>query len=170
MRHTGFTLIELLVVVVIMGVLTSIALPQYRRAMDRSRTAEALQVLPALYDAQERWMIENNYHWDGPNIKDANNTTIAKPTANQLDIEIKGVRSANSGGIQTRNFTYTFGGSANLCGLGLNTVFASPSWSDRRDGLNQVTICYDGREVCCRAIAGNRQVCPRLNIGGCHGD
>ena len=37
----GFTLVELLVIVMILGILSSIALPQYRRSVERARVAEA---------------------------------------------------------------------------------------------------------------------------------
>ena len=59
----GFTLIELLAAVLIMGILTAVALPQYRRSLERTRVAEALQMLPSIYDARERLVTENGWTW-----------------------------------------------------------------------------------------------------------
>lgn len=50
-NRRGFTLVEILTVVLILGILTSIALPQYTRSIERSRATEAMVGLKALNDA-----------------------------------------------------------------------------------------------------------------------
>jgi len=52
MKTRGFTLIEVLVVVLIIGILTSVALPQYQKAVDKTHLAVYLPIAAKIRDAQ----------------------------------------------------------------------------------------------------------------------
>ena len=55
----AFTLIELLVVVLIVGVLSSLAMIQYRRAVNRSRAAEVRIAVKAIREALSIYYLAN---------------------------------------------------------------------------------------------------------------
>lgn len=135
-RKTGFTLVELLVVVLIIGILSAIGVPQYRRSIERSRASEALTMMRSLYDSCERWA------WEKSVASCASATARADFSLKKLDVTAKGTYSGTKAFIGN-NFTYTLGTSP--------VVTATPN-SNRYSGsyitFNGQTFGCVGTEAC----------------------
>ena len=66
----GFTLIELLVVVLIIGILAAVALPQYQKAVEKSKALPIINLLKVMYHAQEAYYLEHGTYADKFNLLD----------------------------------------------------------------------------------------------------
>ena len=60
-HNKGFTLIELLVVVLIIGILSAVALPQYEKTVEKSRATEAIQNMSLLKKQIDLYILSNGY-------------------------------------------------------------------------------------------------------------
>ena len=99
----GFTLIELLVVVLIIGILSAMALPQYNKAVEKARATEAQMMIRDITLAIDRYIMQNGYPTSDQaasvlkqsfDIEPATSTTFAwdgtgtKCTSSQCSVEV----------------------------------------------------------------------------------
>ncbi len=95
----GFTLIELMVTVIIVGILAAIALPQYRKAVNKARLAEAVMDMANIQRGMDMYWMQFHREFG-----------VFTNDAPKLDINIKGKMSYYGAGMSaTANFQYGAG-------------------------------------------------------------
>lgn len=57
--NRGFTLVEIMIVVVIIGILVSVAVPQFYKARESARKSRCLGNLKILDNAKEQWAMDH---------------------------------------------------------------------------------------------------------------
>lgn len=78
----GFTLIELLIVIIIIGVLATLAIPQYTKLVEKARAAEALTMIGALRSGEASYKLESgSYSADINALYVSNLSTSSASTA-----------------------------------------------------------------------------------------
>ncbi len=58
-KKKGFTLVEIMIVVLIIGILLAIAVPNFLRARESSRTRSCIANLRQIEAAKEQWAMDN---------------------------------------------------------------------------------------------------------------
>jgi len=79
LKRRGFTLIELIITIIIMAILASIAVPRFGRVVERSRMAEAVNMLGSLRRSLLRYAVEYRAYTDDFTHLDIN-ITLETPT------------------------------------------------------------------------------------------
>ena len=79
-KNAGFTLIELLVVVLIIGILSSVALPQYQKAVQKTRTMRLISLLRSISDAENVYYMAN-----GTYTTQFDDLDISMPSGGRVD-------------------------------------------------------------------------------------
>ncbi len=151
-KNHGFTLIELLVVVLIIGILSAIALPQYTKAVEKSRISEARIMLKNLIESHKLLCLEHGKAFDSCAIPGATDGNIFP----SLSMDVPGeVHEECEGGdfcFDTKDWTYwydtqDFGASRIKNGKAAYYLVISVGGNEIR--------CYNSEENFCNSLCGS---------------
>lgn len=140
----GFTLIELLVVVLIIGILSAVALPQYQGAVDKARFSKTYALMDSIVNAQDVYYMANGTYslsWE------------------DLDIKVGTPRGEDSLYLDVSKGLYCYiGGDASYGGCGYSIksgcrVLYLTYWKSRRFNCYASSSCERANKVC-KSVTG----------------
>lgn len=141
-RHRGgFTLIELMIVVAIVAVLAAIAIPQYRKYIQKSNRATAKSALLDLSRREETYYSTNNSYT--LNLVSLGYSSIAN---NQIQVP----NSSNPTYVISFSQPATSGSSA-----ATYTAQAAPTGSQSSDGCGTYSVDYLGNQLPATSSGGS---------------
>lgn len=88
-NNNAFTLIELLVVVLIIGILAGVALPQYQKAVTKTRYATLMHLTESIYEAEQVYHMANGTYGDFDVLDvDIPHNSSSAPTRRQINGDV----------------------------------------------------------------------------------
>lgn len=145
-NNKGFTLIELLVVVLIIGILAAMAMPQYFKAVERSRMTEAVTLLGNIAQAQQRKYLQiNKYAKDyrGLDVAPKGATGASYVTSkNGFTIDLDATGTAQATSLATATRTNSDGGTLQYNYV-LGRYYASADTACKGLNENGAALCAD---------------------------
>ena len=138
----GFTLMELLTVVVIIGLLTSIALPIYRKAVEKSKASDALTAMQAVAKSEhELYLVKNKYTKD----------------FTDLDIDLKG--EIENSKLKTAYYNYE------LLDNGILATRTNKEYSLYKDYELQQIMCSPSEHYICDSFGKlTKEPCQKIGM------
>ena len=151
----GFTLIELLIVVLIIGILTAVALPNYMNSVEKARATVAMNVIKSLNDAVYAYAAEHNK---------------CPAKLSKLLINVPGTATSDTV-LTAKYFTYTLQGATNvnIAGISCKGTLATRNNSNYKYYLwNPYKVINSNTKKRTLACTGSSQnainVCKSLGI------
>ncbi len=156
MNKKAFTLLELLVVVLIIGILAAIALPQYKKAVEKAKMAEAVTIVKTIAQAQQRFYMINSRYADCTEL-------------DALDIDLAGTNETTTAGCNLKiisDFQYS---STNFSETYLAFAYRAPVYKyyiyiDKSDP-NKIKCDYSG-VMNYQPTEIQKELCDKLNQTG----